>query len=96
MLESSYRDVFIIITFRGFWISASMPLDVPTLLKHYRFHYGKLRAFLEQQGQVIGGNDMLIAAHALAINAILITDNVAEFKRVPQLHIENWLLLNEN
>lgn len=69
-----------------------LPLEHPAI----SFHYGKLRAFLEQQGQVIGSNDMLIAAHALAIDAILITDNVAEFKRVPQLQIENWLLLNED
>jgi tRNA(fMet)-specific endonuclease VapC len=58
-------------------------------------YYGQLRAFLEQRGQVIGSNDMLIAAHALALDVILVTDNVDEFKRVPQLQIENWLLLNE-
>ena len=53
--------------------------------------YATLRADLERRGQVIGQNDMLIAAHALALNAILVTDNVREFKRVKGLKIENWL-----
>ena len=53
--------------------------------------YASIRADLERRGQVIGQNDMLIAAHALALNAILVTDNVREFKRVKGLRIENWL-----
>ena len=67
-----------------------LPLEHPAV----SFHYGRLRAFLEQQGRVIGSNDMLIAAHALALDVVLVTDNVDEFKRVPQLQIENWLLNN--
>jgi tRNA(fMet)-specific endonuclease VapC len=54
--------------------------------------YGKLRAELERQGQVIGANDMLIAAHALAIGAVLVTDNVKELERISSLTVENWLL----
>lgn len=54
--------------------------------------YGKLRADLERDGRVIGANDMLIAAHALAIDAILVTDNTAEFSRIPELRVENWLV----
>jgi tRNA(fMet)-specific endonuclease VapC len=54
--------------------------------------YGRLRAELERQGQVIGANDMLIAAHALAIGAVLVTDNVREFERISSLTVENWLL----
>jgi len=54
-------------------------------------HYGRLRADLERRGQPIGANDMLIAAHALAIDAVLVTDNVSEFSRVPDLRYENWL-----
>ncbi|WP_176593425.1 type II toxin-antitoxin system VapC family toxin [Sphingobium sp. EM0848] len=54
-------------------------------------HYGALRAALERQGTPIGGNDMFIAAHALALDATLVTDNVREFARVPGLRIENWL-----
>lgn len=53
--------------------------------------YATLRADLERKGQLIGPNDMLIAAHALALDAILVTDNVREFKRVKGLRIENWL-----
>jgi tRNA(fMet)-specific endonuclease VapC len=53
--------------------------------------YAVLRADLERKGQLIGPNDMLIAAHAIAIDAVLVTDNVREFKRVKGLRIENWL-----
>ncbi|SOZ18386.1 Ribonuclease VapC [Cupriavidus taiwanensis] len=53
--------------------------------------YGTLRAALESSGQVIGANDMLIAAHALSLDAVLVTDNVGEFARVKGLRCENWL-----
>jgi len=53
--------------------------------------YAKLRAELERAGTPIGANDMLIAAHALALNCVLVTDNEAEFRRVPGLTVENWL-----
>jgi tRNA(fMet)-specific endonuclease VapC len=52
--------------------------------------YGKLRASLEKKGKPIGPNDMLIAAHSLALDLILVTDNVSEFKRVEDLKLENW------
>ena len=54
-------------------------------------HYGQIRAELEKAGTPIGGNDLLIAAQALTINAVLVTDNVREFKRVKGLMVENWL-----
>ena len=54
-------------------------------------HYGQIRADLEQKGQLIGQNDLLIAAHALALDAILVTDNIREFSRIPNLKLENWL-----
>lgn len=54
-------------------------------------HYGRIRAQLEKTGAPIGGNDLLIAAHVLAIDAVLVTDNVREFKRVKGLRVENWL-----
>lgn len=54
-------------------------------------HYGQLRADLERRGQLIGANDMLIAAHALALDAVLVTDNTGEFSRIGGLHYENWL-----
>ncbi|WP_354686837.1 type II toxin-antitoxin system VapC family toxin [Cupriavidus necator] len=53
--------------------------------------YGELRAALERSGQVIGANDMLIAAHALSISAVLVTDNIGEFSRVSGLRCENWV-----
>ena len=53
--------------------------------------YAKLRLALEQAGQPIGPNDMLIAAHALANDCVLISANVDEFTRVAELQVVNWL-----
>lgn len=55
--------------------------------------YGRLRAELERQGRPIGALDTLIAAHALALDATLVTHNVAEFSRVPGLRVEDWTVL---
>ncbi len=52
--------------------------------------YGNICAHLQKQGTPIGTMDMLIAGHARAENLILVTNNVREFKRVPNLCIENW------
>jgi len=52
--------------------------------------YGKVRVYLEKQGTPIGSMDMLIAAHALSLNCILVTNNESEFRRIPALKIENW------
>lgn len=52
--------------------------------------YGLIRADLEKKGQPIGREDLLIAAHALAADLTLVTNNEAEFKRVPNLRVENW------
>jgi tRNA(fMet)-specific endonuclease VapC len=54
-------------------------------------HYATMRAELDRRGQPIGPNDLLIAAHALALDATLVTDNVREFSRVEGLAVENWL-----
>lgn len=54
-------------------------------------HYAAIRTALERKGTPIGANDMLIAAQARAIGAVCVTDNMAEFKRVPGLKVENWL-----
>ena len=62
-----------------------MPLDETVVL-----HYARLRADLEAKGTPIGPNDALIAAHALALDAILVSGD-AEFSRVPGLRFENWL-----
>lgn len=53
-------------------------------------HYGRIRAALEKAGKPIGPLDMLIAAHALALDATLITHNTREFQRVPGLKVEDW------
>jgi tRNA(fMet)-specific endonuclease VapC len=54
-------------------------------------HYGNLRNALEKAGELIGPNDVLIAAHALALDAVVVTANLREFSRVPGLKVENWL-----
>jgi len=54
-------------------------------------HYGYIRALFKKQGAPIGNNDLLIASHARSINAVLVTNNVREFTRVPDLSIENWV-----
>ena len=53
--------------------------------------YASIRVSLEKRGTPVSAHDMLIAAHARAIDAICVTDNVSEFKRVPALQVENWL-----
>jgi tRNA(fMet)-specific endonuclease VapC len=53
--------------------------------------YASIRVALERKGTPIGAHDMLIAAHARAIDAVCVTDNVDEFRRVPALKVENWL-----
>ena len=53
--------------------------------------YGELRLRLEKKGRPIGANDMLIAAHALALGYAVVTDNEREFSRIDDLALENWL-----
>jgi len=53
--------------------------------------YGELRARLERTGRSIGANDLLIAAHALALGHTVVTDNEREFARIDDLRVENWL-----
>jgi tRNA(fMet)-specific endonuclease VapC len=53
--------------------------------------YGVIRARLEEAGRTIGANDLLIAAHAIAVRCALVTDNEAEFARIEGLRRENWL-----
>lgn len=63
-----------------------LPFDAPA-----DHEYARLRLCLEQAGTPIGPNEMLIAAHALAAESILVTANQREFSRVPGLAVENWL-----
>jgi len=53
--------------------------------------YGDVRSALEKKGNIIGGNDLLIASHALILDCILVTNNEKEFSRVDGLKIENWV-----
>lgn len=63
-----------------------IPIDTETSR-----HYGAIRAELELRGTPIGANDYWIAAQGLAHQAVVVTDNTNEFKRVPGLKVENWL-----
>lgn len=63
-----------------------LPLDVPADTE-----YGGIRAELEAGGKPIGPNDLFIAAHAYALEAVLVTANTGEFNRVRSLRVENWL-----
>ena len=65
---------------------AVLPFEAPADAVH-----GRLRAGLEAAGRPIGGNDMLIAAQAIALGHTLVTDNEREFVRVDGLERENWL-----
>lgn len=63
-----------------------LPLDAPVDRE-----YARIRHDLAQKGQLIGPNDLLIAAHACALDTPLVTNNLAEFSRVGGLKLENWL-----
>ena len=63
-----------------------LPFDAPADAE-----YGNIRAELEAAGKPIGGNDLLIAAHARTSGATVVTANTNEFKRIPGLKVENWL-----
>ncbi len=59
--------------------------------EHCAVEYGKICAYLQKAGMPIGTMDMLIAAHAKAMGYTVITNNMREFKRVPDLNVENWI-----
>jgi tRNA(fMet)-specific endonuclease VapC len=65
-----------------------LPFETPAEIT-----YGDLRARLEAAGKPIGGNDMLIAAHALSLGHTIVTDNEREFSRIDGLPVENWFRL---
>lgn len=67
------------------------PFEVLAYDENASNYYGKIRSNLEEQGNVIGPLDMLIAAHALSENLTLITNNEKEFNRVKSLKVENWV-----
>jgi tRNA(fMet)-specific endonuclease VapC len=67
------------------------PLEVIDYPSSAAQTYGHLRAELRRKGRLLGPLDMLIAAHALFLGVILVTNNVAEFSRVQHLSTENWV-----
>jgi tRNA(fMet)-specific endonuclease VapC len=67
-------------------------LEVLALDKESDRQYAEIRLHLDRKGRPIGPNDLLIAAHALALDLTLVTANIEEFSRVPGLRVENWLL----
>lgn len=66
-------------------------LDVLPLEQPADRHYGEIRQQLTRQGTPIGPNDLLIAAHALAVDLTIVTANAREFSRVSGLKVDNWL-----
>jgi tRNA(fMet)-specific endonuclease VapC len=66
------------------------PLEILNFDSDAACAFGKIRFDLERKGKLIGQLDMLIAAHALSKECILVTNNVREFARIPDLKIENW------
>lgn len=59
--------------------------------EHCAIKYGKICAYLQKAGMPIGIMDMLISAHAMAMGYTVVTNNVREFERVPNIKIENWV-----
>ena len=70
------------------WLTAVQAVDMDIKVAR---RYGKLRADLAAAGQLIGPNDLWIAAHALSLGLPLITHNLREFRRVPGLAIDTWM-----
>lgn len=66
-------------------------MNVEALTESVAEHYGQIRAELQKSGQIIGNNDLWIAAHARSQNWILVTNNEKEFLRVDGLRVENWV-----
>ena len=68
------------------------PLEILPFDQDAVWVYGELRSELERLGKPIGALDTMIAAHALALNAMLVTNNVREFAQVPRLQLDNWVV----
>lgn len=67
------------------------PFDIIEYDLNASIEYGSIRASLEKSGKVIGGLDMMIAAHARSLDMTLVTNNVKEFDRIENLVIDNWI-----
>lgn len=71
-----------------------LPLEIAAFDDACAIKYGQLRTYLERNGTPIGSMDMLIAAQALAHGYVLVTNNLKEFERVPDLRCVNWITLS--
>jgi len=69
----------------------TLPLEILPFDARAAAAYGPIRATLERQGTPIGAMDLLIAAHAVSLGVILVTNNPREFRRVPGLQVDNWV-----
>ena len=84
--KSAKRETSMVLLARLLDRIAVLPLD-----SSVSEEYGRIRAVLEAKGTPLGNNDLWIAAHALAASLTLVTNNVREFSRVPDLKVENWV-----
>jgi tRNA(fMet)-specific endonuclease VapC len=74
-------------------LAAFLPyVEAVALEEEAALHYAEIRADLKRRGTMIGANDLFIAAHARALGLTLVTNNTAEFDRVPGLKLDNWTL----
>jgi tRNA(fMet)-specific endonuclease VapC len=67
------------------------PFQILPFTEDAAYVYGDVRATLEKKGTPIGSMDLMIASHALAVGAVLVSNNLREFRRVPELTMENWV-----
>ena len=67
-----------------------LPLEIEGFNEKAAAEYGTIRADLEKAGKPVGAMDMLIGAHAVSLGATLVTNNVKEFKRIPNLKVVDW------
>lgn len=70
-----------------------LPLEILLFDQAAAMEYGKIRTSLERKGTPIGSMDLLIAAHAVSTNLIMVTNNEKEFRRIDGLAVENWVNL---
>ena len=68
-----------------------LPLEIADFDQRASIAYGVVRATLEREGNIIGTMDMLIGAHALSLDTTLVTNNIKEFQRIPDLKLEDWM-----
>ncbi len=69
----------------------TLPLEIMPFDEGAASQYGHIRTFLERSGTPIGSLDLMIAAHALSLNSIVVTNNVKEFTRIPDLKVQDWV-----